>query len=114
MTGEPAILRGSSLYRPAISDWLRATIRRCNSRTVSSPSGAVGRCDLAHPLQRMIMIDGFEMVAQRFAADGDPVLDDLGRFAKRERVSLDGVRGIGQLDVIMLLQLREGGGRQRA
>jgi hypothetical protein len=33
------------------------------------------------------MIDGFEMVAQRFAADRDPVLDDLGRLAKRERVS---------------------------
>ena len=60
------------------------------------------------------MIDSFEMVAQRFATDRDPVLDDLGSLPKRERVSLDGVRGIGQLDVIMLLQLRQGNGRQRA
>jgi hypothetical protein len=60
------------------------------------------------------MIDGFEVVAQRLAADGNAMLDDLGRFAKREGVSLDRVRRVGQFDVVVFLKLRQGGRGDRA
>ena len=59
------------------------------------------------------MIDGFEMVAKRFAANRDAVLDDLRRLAQREGVSLDRVGRVGQFNVVMLLELRQGSPRQR-
>src|SRR5450755_2854555 len=65
------------------------------------------RCEFTYPLHGFVMIDRLEMIAQRLAADCDAVLDDLGRLAARERVSLNGVRRVGQLDVVIFLELRE-------
>jgi hypothetical protein len=53
------------------------------------------------------------VVAQGFAGDGNAVFDDLGRLAMREGVSLKGVRGVGQLHVIIFLQPGECASRQR-
>ncbi len=69
--------------------------------------GRSGQC--AHPLHGVVMVDRFEMIAERFAAHGNAVLDDLGGLAKGERVSFDRVGRVGQLDVIMFLKLRQGG-----
>ena len=60
------------------------------------------------------MVDRFQVVAQGFAADGNTVLDDLGGLAKRTGIALDRVRGIGEFNVVKLLQLRERLPRQRA
>jgi hypothetical protein len=60
------------------------------------------------------MIDGFEMVAERFAADRDAMLDDFRRLSQREGVSLDRVGRIGQFNVKIFLKLRQGSRRQRA
>lgn len=71
----------------------------------------IGRGKLAHPKQRLIMVHSFEMIAKRFTAHGNAVFDDFRRFAQRESVSLDGVGRIGEVNVIMLLELRQGGRR---
>jgi hypothetical protein len=68
----------------------------------------------AHPLHGLVMVDGFEMIAQRLAGDGNAVLDDFGGLAKGERVSLDRVGRVSQLDVVVFLELRQGGPRRRA
>ena len=60
------------------------------------------------------MIDGLEMVAERFATHGNAVLDDFRRFAQREGVPLDGVRRVGEINIVVLLELRQGSRRQRA
>jgi hypothetical protein len=60
----------------------------------------------AHPLQGFIVIDRLKVLAQRLAADRDAMFDDFRCLAVRERVSLDRVRGVGQLDIIILLELR--------
>ncbi len=48
---------------------------------------------------RVIVIDCFEVVLERLAADRDPLLDDERRLRSRERISLDRVRGVGQLEI---------------
>ena len=68
---------------------------------------------LAHPKHGLVVINCFEMILQRLAAHRDAVLDDLRRLAGGERVPLDCVRGIGQLDVIVFLQLHQSGASQR-
>ena len=63
------------------------------------------------------MIDGFEMIAERFAAHGNAVFDDFRRFAQREGVPLDGVGRIGEINVVVLLELRQAAddnGRRRS
>jgi hypothetical protein len=55
------------------------------------------------------MVDGFEVLAERFTADRNAVLDDFRGLAEAERVSLDRVGRVGQLDVVTFLQLRQGG-----
>lgn len=44
--------------------------------------GQGARRGLAHPQDRAIVIDGFEMFVQGFAPDGDAMLDDFRRFPK--------------------------------
>ena len=55
------------------------------------------------------MVDGFEVLAERFTADRNAVLDDFRGLAEAERVPLDRVGRVGQLDVVTFLQLRQGG-----
>lgn len=50
------------------------------------------------------MIDSFEVVAQRLAADGDAMLDEFRGFAQRQRVAFDSVGSVGQIDVVGFLQ----------
>jgi len=60
------------------------------------------------------VIDGLEVLVQGLAPDGgDAMLDDLSRFPIGERIALDGVRGISQLDIVVLLKLCERCVRQR-
>ena len=65
-------------------------------------------------MHRFIVIDRLKVFAQRFAADGDAVFDHFRRLTVGKRVSFDGVRGVGQLDVVIFLELRERVTRQRA
>lgn len=53
------------------------------------------------------MADGFEMVLQGLAADGDPVFQNNFGFRLREAVPFKGIAGIGQADAIILLELLE-------
>ena len=67
----------------------------------------------AHPEHRIVVIESFQVILERLAAHSDAVLDDLGGLAMSERVPLKRVGGIGQLDVVILLQLPERGMRHR-
>jgi hypothetical protein len=42
-----------------------------------------------------------------FAADGDSLLDHHRRFDRAQRVSLDGVRRVGQLDIVVMFEIGE-------
>ena len=59
------------------------------------------------------MVDGFEVVTKRFAADRNAVFDHFRRLASRKLVSLDRIGCVGQLDVEETLKTREGFGRER-
>ena len=60
------------------------------------------------------MIDGFEMVAKRFAANGNAVLDHFRRLTQGEGIALDRVGRVGEFDVVVFLELHQGSHRQRA
>jgi len=47
------------------------------------------------------------MVLKRLADNGNSLLDDKCGFDSTERVALDGIRGIGQLEVIEMLKVSE-------
>jgi hypothetical protein len=68
----------------------------------------------AHPLHGFVVIDRLKVLAQRLAADGDAVFDDFGGFAVCKRISLNGIRGVGQLDIVIFLELCEDATRQWA
>ena len=57
--------------------------------------------------QRLEVIDRFEMIFQRLAADCNAVLDHDPRFGGGQRVALDRVRRVGQLDVIRPVEVLE-------
>ncbi len=65
----------------------------------------------AHPQQGLIMINRFEVVAQRFAADGNAMFDHFRRLTQREGISLDRIGRESQIDIVMFLQLRHCGAR---
>ena len=73
---------------------------------------AVGQ--VAHPGQRVLVVEHLQMVADRLAADRDAVLDQLPRFGRGERVALDRRRGVGQLEIVIEAERRDGAGRERA
>ena len=60
------------------------------------------------------MIDGFEMILELLAADGDALLDHQIGFDLGQRVSFNGVRGVGQLKVVSVFKVLERVRRQRA
>ena len=72
-----------------------------------------GGRETPHPEQGVIVIDGFEVITQRLAADRDAMLDDLGRLSQGGRVPLDGIRRVGQFDIIVLLDLCQCRRRER-
>jgi hypothetical protein len=60
------------------------------------------------------MVDNLQVIAQRFAAHGEAVFDQLRGLPERERVAFDSVRGVGQIDVIGFLQGKQRRPRDRA
>ena len=66
----------------------------------ASLSGTALPREVAHIVQRLEVIDCFEMILQRFAANGDAVLDHHPRFGGSQRVAFDRVRRVGQFDVV--------------
>jgi hypothetical protein len=64
-------------------------------------------CDGAHVAKGVEVVEGFEVVTQGFAADGDALLNHQHRFHGGQRVPLDGVRGVGQLKVVRALQVAD-------
>jgi hypothetical protein len=50
------------------------------------------------------MVDCFEMILERLAADRDPLLDNERRFGRGESVPLDRVRGVGQFQIVDVLE----------
>jgi len=66
---------------------------------------------LAHIADRLIVVDRFEMIFKRLAADRDPLLDDKRRLGGVERVPLNGVRGVGELQIVNVLKVAEAGAR---
>ena len=47
------------------------------------------------------------MILERLAADRDPLLDSECRLGRGECVPLDRVRGIGQLEIVGVLEIAE-------
>lgn len=68
---------------------------------------------LAHVMQCLEVIDGFEVVLERLAADGDALLDNKRRLDGGEGVPLDGVRCVGEFEVLAVFEVGQpaGGGR---
>jgi hypothetical protein len=62
---------------------------------------------IAHMMERLEMTDRFEMILERFAADGNPVLDHHPRFGGGQRVARDRVRCIGQFDILGAVEVVE-------
>ncbi len=58
---------------------------------------------------RPIEVDRFEMVLERLAADRDPLLDDERRLGGAERVPLDRVRSVGQVEIVNVLEIAKSG-----
>jgi hypothetical protein len=52
------------------------------------------------------MIDNFKMFAQRFAADGQPVLQNEFRFAQGQRTPLNCVRVVNPFECHLVMQTR--------
>ncbi|MBI3419974.1 MAG: hypothetical protein HY053_07580 [Proteobacteria bacterium] len=52
---------------------------------------------------------GLAMIFQRLARDGQPFFEDNGRFRPRERVTLNRVAGVGELNPQPLFQIRRSG-----
>jgi hypothetical protein len=63
--------------------------------------------ELADKAQRLEVIDRFEMIFQRLAADCNAVLDHHPRFGGGQRVALDRIRRVGQLDIVRLVEVFE-------
>src|SRR5262245_41015291 len=63
---------------------------------------------------RLLVLDRFEMILERFAADRNALLDDQRCFGRAERVSLDRVRGVGQLQIVDMLKVTEPSACRRA
>ena len=59
-------------------------------------------------------VDRFEVIPERFAADRDPVLDDERRFGRQEGVSLDRVRGVGEIEIMDVLEIGQAAAELRA
>jgi hypothetical protein len=55
------------------------------------------------------MIDCLQMVLERLAADRDPVFDDEARLRGAERIPLDRVRGLSQLEIVDVLEIADAG-----
>jgi hypothetical protein len=47
--------------------------------------------EFAHIMQRIEMVEGFEMVLERLAPDGEPLLQDDRGLLAGQRVPFDGV-----------------------
>ena len=60
------------------------------------------------------MVDGLQMILEFLAADRDAMLDDQVGFGLGERVSLDGIRRIGELEIGGAFELGQRRGRPRA
>lgn len=60
------------------------------------------------------MVNRFKVIAQRLASHGDAVLDKLRCLSQGQRVAFDGVRCVGQVNVIGFLQGEQRFARHRA
>jgi D-aminopeptidase len=66
----------------------------------------------AHLAQRIVVIDRYQMIAQRFAGYGDATLDRQHGFGGSPRVPLDCVRDVRELDVVRMLEVAGSGRRE--
>jgi hypothetical protein len=55
--------------------------------------------------ERLVVIEGFEVVLQQFAADRDSLLDDERRLGRRQCIPFDCIRGVGQLEIVGVLEV---------
>ena len=70
--------------------------------------------NLTHPADRLEMVDRLEVILKRLAATGDALFDDQRRLGRTERVPLDRVRRIGQFEIVVVLEIAQPVGCQRA
>jgi hypothetical protein len=70
-------------------------------------SGTLWRARSRTKAQCLEVIDCFEEILQRFAANRDPVLDRHPRFGGCQRIALDRVRRIGQFEVVGVVEVIE-------
>jgi hypothetical protein len=56
-----------------------------------------------------MVVDRFEVVLERLAANRDPFLDDECRLGGAKRVSLDRIRRVSQLEIVNVLVVAEAG-----
>jgi hypothetical protein len=61
-------------------------------------------CQAEKEVEGLGVPDGLEMVSKGLPSDGDPILDDDLGFALCKAVSLQGVTGPGQADLVILPQ----------
>ena len=70
--------------------------------------------DFADIVQRVVVVECLQMILERLAADSNALLDDQRRFNRAERISLDSVRRVSDLDVVVMLQIAQRFQRERA
>jgi hypothetical protein len=65
-------------------------------------------------VQRLEVIDGFKVIFERLAANGDAFLNNKRRLGSAQGVALDRVRRVGQFEVLRMLEIGQPAGRARA
>lgn len=62
-------------------------------------------CYLPNVTNRVVMIEGFKVIFQRFPADRNTFLDDQGGFNGTEGIALNGIRGVREFDIVIVLDV---------
>jgi len=66
---------------------------------------APARRQLLNEVDRLLVVDHLQVLAQRLARDGDPLLQDDARLGIGQGRALDGVAVIGKVEVIEPLEV---------
>ena len=90
-----------------MSGFDRCITRRCRFADIAFAERRGSACQHADVAQRVEVVEGFEMILERLAADRDALLDDQGRLGGRQGVALDRVRRVGQFQVVRMLEIGE-------
>ena len=71
-------------------------------------------CKLPDLLDRLEVVDRFQVILERFSSDGDALLNDHRRLDGDERIALDRVRCVGEFEVLGVIEIWRPAGRADA